>query len=407
MTAIHIAELGYQFGTRVNLKHTSPGQLARGLLALLGFNVALQSANDVQTTTFVNAPVLNDICLDIARGSVVCFVGPTGAGKSALLKILSGVVAPSKGSVKIRGVISSLLKVGDNVDKRLSALENIENQRRLQKIPQSEAASYARDVIEFAELSGFEASVVRTYSTGMMMRLSVALALQGNPDIVLMDDVLGVGDLAFQHKFVERLHEMKLAGSTMLLALSDDNLIRELATRVVTLAGGRIVDDGPPSPFAGETASVRSDVSWQISDYLPENDAVALHSIDAVRREEDGKVLIDVGFDFSIKICPQQCRPIIDIFRGKIAVFRSVSPQDTLISQPGRARAVVCIPAHLLPPGDYVISPSIVSVCGRTVYSLKAPGAMPLAVKRSDKMRDETFPFVTAALPWEIASLAG
>jgi ABC-type polysaccharide/polyol phosphate transport system ATPase subunit len=408
MIAVRISGIGRYFGAGLQRKGVAPGVLARNFLVLMGLNVKRQSADQIQGNINDGEHALRDISLDIERGSVVCLVGPSGSGKSTLLRVLAGVIPPTEGSAELHGVVSTLLEVGDNVDDELSALENIEHQRQLKKIPAERADVYAQQVIEFAGLAGFEKTAARTYSTGMAMRLSVALALQGNPDVLLMDDVLGVGDLAFQEQFVERLHELKAAGCTMLLALSDENLVQQLATRVVTLADGRIESDGPPKQtFIGRHSYGVADISWRVSEYLPESEAVALRNV-AIRHTGEGDdASLELAFDFLPKLVPQRCRPLMDVVQNNKTVFRSAPSSYLTIDKLDSVLATVKIPVRFIPSGMCKIGIKINSFHGEMAYSCKHQNAVALEIRRSSNSTNQSMPVIPVILPWDVEAIFG
>jgi lipopolysaccharide transport system ATP-binding protein len=266
MSAIRISHLGRFFDPPLALKNAGPGQVARVLLRMLGVDIPLAPSDDIHRTATSGGQVLTDISLEIEPGTVVCLAGATGSGKSTLLKILACVIPPTEGRIELRGTVRSLLRIGDNLDGRLTAIENIDRQRPFTRMPDAEAAGFAAAVIDFAGLAGIEQVPVRTYSTGMTLRLSIAMALHGRPSILLVDDVLGVGDIAFQQQCIDRLHELSEQGCTMVLAFSDDDLVRQIASRVVTLAGGRVTGDAPPTEMIlGQHGFGATDVAWHIT----------------------------------------------------------------------------------------------------------------------------------------------
>jgi energy-coupling factor transporter ATP-binding protein EcfA2 len=305
--------------------------------------------------------------------------------------------------------VSSLLRIGDNLDRGLTGLENVEEQRQLRKIPDADAAAFARAIFEFAELTGAEDAPVRTYSTGMALRLSVALAVHGNPDILLMDDVLGVGDIAFQQKFIDRLHELKDGGSTMLLALSDDGLVRRLATRVVTLEAGTLVADGPPHArpdrrdLRKESPASR-EVVWRVADAWPENDVAMLDRIDVRSDVTEGSSL-DLCLQYRLKTAPQRCRPLIDLMIGKVAAFRSVYPTFIELEKPGILCFSVRVPTELIAEGRCHLEASLVSIVGPSIYSLKTRDAITIDIRRSlDPVGDNVL-LDLPDLPWDVGAL--
>ena len=207
MIAIRIRDLGRYFREPVIMDGgAQPREAWRSLLRIAGIEPqARLTDGEPHTQRVVTAPghVLSDISVDIEQGTVTCLSGPSGCGKSVLLKFLAGVIAPTSGRVEIYGDIARLLTSGDNVDQRMTAHENIQSSPLYRAAAVDVAERFQAEVIDFAELQGFEHVPLRTYSTGMLMRLNVALTLCSAAPIILMDDVFGVGDIGFQQKVVD------------------------------------------------------------------------------------------------------------------------------------------------------------------------------------------------------------
>ncbi len=409
MIAIRIENLGKYFGIPVNIGDSSSTEILHTFLRILGFNPKPAAVDDIQRTAVIAGHVLKDISIDIEEGSVVCLVGASGSGKSVLLKILANVIPPTTGRIEFNGAVTSLLGIGSNLDSRLTAEENIKNHSRFLRIPAENIDSYGRDVIAFAELQEFENVQVRTYSTGMTMRLSIALAMHGNPSILIVDDVLGVGDIAFRQKCVERLLELKDAGCTMVLASSDDDLVPRLASRILTLSGGRIIADGQPKQlFIGQNAVGTADIKWQVASHLPENDIISFQSISINDYRKSNDTYLSLLLECELKRGPLKCRPLIDVMQGKVVLFRSLYPRN--IDSDGARRlffTVEGIPTHILIDGTYKITIGIVVFFGKNIYSLKAFDAVTLTVRRDMESVDDTIsiPLIAKSLPWGIESI--
>jgi len=407
--AIRIRNLGRYFGPHVEIDGAErPGEAWRALLIVAGFNVRPAAGDDVQRTVTVPGHVLRDISLDIEQGSAVCLVGASGTGKSVLLRILAGVIPPTAGSVEMYGSVSSLLAVGDNLDNRLTAFENIQKFRIALGVPAAAAATYETDVIRFAGLEGFEHVPIRTFSTGMTLRLSVALALSGTPSIVLIDDVLGVGDIAFQQKCVDRLHQLKEENCTLVLAFSDETLVQQLATRVITLGGGRVVNDVQPHHWMPhQFVSSAADVEWRTAQQLPEDDVIALRAIDVELYNDGEDTAVDVQFTLETKAVRLQCWPTIYVVRDRVVVFRSVFSGFVPMAEPGRLTFGVRVPTHILSDGDYIMTFGVATRQESTIYSLKAQDAVSLSVRRPKQSADDAAsnPVLTVTMPWEIEAL--
>lgn len=401
--AIRARGLGRYFASPLNLDTAPAAHLARALLGILGFNVS--SSEAVRTTTMIGGNVLRDLSFDIAKGSSVCFTGATGSGKSVLLRLLAGALPPSAGRIELRGSVSSVLAIGDNLQPGLSALENIELQRRLRGIPAERIREYIDEVLDFAELTEFAQAPVRTFSSGMTMRLSLALALGCAPAILLMDDVLGVGDASFQFKCIERLEHLRANGCTLVMALSDETMIQQLATRVITLRGGGIIHDGPPAQAIPEMHHFgAADVTWDIARYLPDGEAATIVDIKASQEDIDGESVLQLVIDCDIKLTPQRCRPYVHVRYAKVDLFRSLYPIYVDVATPSRLRFVVRLPLNLFAPADYKADIALVSEAGDVVFGLKARDGIVFQVKRTSLSAAETTtkPLLTPNLRWEI-----
>jgi ABC-type polysaccharide/polyol phosphate transport system ATPase subunit len=407
MVAIRIRGIGKYFGPSVEIDGAErPREAWRTLMRIAGFNINSVSDDDIHRTVAVSGHVLRDVTLDIQQGSVVCLSGASGSGKSVLLSVLAGVSAPTTGCVEIYGAVSSLLSIGDNLNERLTAVENIRALPELQGATAEEAERFTSEVIEFAELEGFEHVPLRTYSTGMSLRLSVGLALCGGAPIVLIDDVFGVGDIAFQQKCIDRVHVLKKKGYTLVAAFSDELLVQQIATRVVTLEAGRVVSDAPPRYWAtSRYASSAAEVEWSISSTLPEDDVMALRTVSVSAGGHDDETFITVASTFTAKAGQARCRPSIFLMRDRTVVFRSIYPQVIDVDAARDLLVAARIPTHMLPNGEYALTISMTTVIGRQVYSMKTQ-AVALTIRRPLEPTDQgTTALLAMTMAWEIESL--
>ena len=225
MIAISIRDLGRYFGAPVIIDGGSqPGEAWRSLLRIAGIEPRVTHNDDdplTQRAITVPGHVLRGISVDIEQGSVTCLTGPSGCGKSVFLKILARVIAPTSGHVEIYGEIARLLSSGDNIDARMTAHENIQSSPHYRAVPAEVAERFQTEVIEFAELQGFEHVPLRTYSTGMLMRLNVALTLCSAAPIILMDDVFGVGVLVHAARHGNELQDRRRSTKGVRPGLAD------------------------------------------------------------------------------------------------------------------------------------------------------------------------------------------
>ena len=186
---------------------------------------------------------LEDISFDVKQGEIVGIIGRNGAGKSTLLKVLSKVTAPTKGSVKIKGRVASLLEVGTGFHSELTGRENIYLNGTILGMNRKEIGAKFEEIVDFAELEEFVDTPVKRYSSGMYVRLAFAVAAYLEPEILLVDEVLAVGDAAFQKKCLGKMGEVAEGGRTVLFVSHNMAIIGNLCSRVILLKKGQLVQD--------------------------------------------------------------------------------------------------------------------------------------------------------------------
>ena len=184
---------------------------------------------------------LRDISFSVKKGEVFGVMGLNGAGKSTLLKIIAGVFKPTKGSVTVNGEISPLLELGAGFDPEFSARDNVYMNGAMYGHPTSYMDSKYDEIIDFAELREFEDVALKNYSTGMMARLGFAVATSVQPEILIVDEILGVGDYKFQLKCKQRIQDMISGGVTVLLVTHHIDSIKSMCTRAMLLEKGKLV----------------------------------------------------------------------------------------------------------------------------------------------------------------------
>lgn len=190
---------------------------------------------------------LREVDLDVRRGEVFGIVGRNGAGKSTLLKIVSRVLRPTEGRVVVRGRVAPLLELGAGFHPDLTGRENVVLNATILGYPSSLILESMDEIVEFSELQAFVDAPVRTYSSGMSARLGFAVATQFRPDILVVDEVLAVGDVGFQEKCLHRIEEFRSRGTTILIVSHSMHTLEDYCDRVAWLETGRIVDSGDPS----------------------------------------------------------------------------------------------------------------------------------------------------------------
>ena len=187
---------------------------------------------------------LNDINLSINRGEIFGIIGRNGAGKSTLLKVISRVLYPTTGRVWVKGIVAPLLQLGAGFHPELTGYENIYLNGTLLGHKRVEIKDKIDAILAFSEIGDFINSPIRTYSSGMVARLGFSIATAWVPDILMLDEVVSVGDAAFREKCSNRMQELIKSGATVFLVTHDAQLISELCTRAVLLENGHIVSSG-------------------------------------------------------------------------------------------------------------------------------------------------------------------
>jgi ABC-type polysaccharide/polyol phosphate transport system ATPase subunit len=189
---------------------------------------------------------LQDVSFKIPRGATVGVIGPNGSGKSSLLGLISGTITPTTGTTRTVGRISSLLELGAGFHPEMSGRENVILNASILGIPREEVRRRMDHIIEFAGLRDFIDMPVKHYSSGMYVRLGFAVAVETDPDILLTDEVLAVGDVAFQNKCMERLHEFKRRGKTMMFVSHALETVQQFCDEAFLILDGRLAEQGPP-----------------------------------------------------------------------------------------------------------------------------------------------------------------
>lgn len=189
---------------------------------------------------------LNDVSLTIKKGETVGIIGKNGAGKSTILKIITGVLTPTSGSVQVNGRIASLLELGAGFNPEMTGIENIYMNGTIMGYSKEEMDDRVQDIIDFADIGEFIHQPVKNYSSGMFVRLAFAVAVHVKPDILIVDEALSVGDTQFQIKSISYMKRLFLSGVTVILVSHDLASIKELCNRALYLDNGNIILDDAP-----------------------------------------------------------------------------------------------------------------------------------------------------------------
>ena len=199
-----------------------------------------------QRRRFETHQVLDDISFDVKKGEAIGVIGENGCGKSTLLKMLSRIMYPDAGNIQIDGRVSALIELGAGFHPDMSGRENIYTNAAIFGLSRAEIDARLQSIIDFSELGEFIDNPVRTYSSGMYMRLAFSVAINVDADILLVDEILAVGDAAFQAKCFNRMHEIKAAGTTIVIVSHSLGQIEQICDRTLWICDGHIREQGMP-----------------------------------------------------------------------------------------------------------------------------------------------------------------
>lgn len=190
---------------------------------------------------------LRDVSIDIGRSETVGLIGPNGSGKTTLLKMVAGIIRPTTGRIETNGRIASLLELGAGFHPDLTGRENVYMNASILGLSRKATDRHFDDIVSFAELEPFIDTQVRHYSSGMYVRLGFAVAIHVDPEILIVDEVLAVGDESFQRKCVDRIRGFQREGRTIVFVTHAVDLVEEICSRAFLLYGGELVHEGEPS----------------------------------------------------------------------------------------------------------------------------------------------------------------
>lgn len=316
---------------------------------------------------------LDDISLKIEEGEVIGIIGPNGAGKSTLLKILTRITEPTRGSIDLYGRVGSLLEVGTGFHKELTGRENVYLNGAILGMRRQEIDQKFDEIVSFAEVEKFINTPVKFYSSGMSVRLAFAVAAHLEPEVLLVDEVLAVGDAAFQKKCLAKMQDVGKRGRTVLFVSHHMPSITRLCERVVLLESGRIIRDGPAHEVVGEYLSTNLGAAakreWPNNDTAPGNDVVKLRSFRIKNREgettytHDIRSPIGIEMEFEVLDGSYALFPLISLHNEEgLWLFSSIDNDPEWLRKerkPGIYRSTGWIPGNLLSEGTLMVDASI------------------------------------------------
>jgi lipopolysaccharide transport system ATP-binding protein len=315
---------------------------------------------------------LTDVCFELAPGEVVGLIGRNGAGKSTLLKILSSIIEPTTGRALLRGRVGSLLEVGTGFHPELTGRENIYLNGAILGMGRREVQRKFDEIVGFAEMEQFIDTPVKQYSSGMYMRLAFAVAAQLEPEILLVDEVLAVGDIQFQRKCIGRIGEIAGSGRTVLFVSHNMATITSLCNRCVLLESGKLMADGEPSDVilkyysGGSSSPAAFDLSTSKRKIGDSHVQLISGKIEGL----NGRVIHEPELGQSVVIAMRyrildtskvKSVPNFHFFRADgTYAFIAVAPNVKIV-EPGDYVARCQIPPHFLNDGAYFVGLALTS----------------------------------------------
>ncbi len=318
---------------------------------------------------------LRDLSFEVRTGEVVGIIGRNGAGKSTLLKILSRITEPTRGWAEIRGRVASLLEVGTGFHPELTGRENIYLNGAILGMRRAEIRRNFDSIVEFAEIAPFLDTPVKHYSSGMYVRLAFAVAAHLEPEILLIDEVLAVGDLAFQKKCLGKMHDVSRTGRTVLFVSHNMGAVSALCSRAIVLEGGEKAAEAATDEavrYYLEHNLGGAAMAWTLK-YLPRaqpdlGDRVRLERLDALPEASEGfrygeALRFRIAFRAAASLQRLACAlGIDDMYGSRVITFESDRHGATVDTLAGRSyRVEVAVPPFGLLPGNYLLSVSLYS----------------------------------------------
>lgn len=393
-TVISVENLSKSYRLGVIGTGSFDGDVKRWWAQMRGIPDPYLKIGEVDETHLVNETIwaLKDISFDIQEGEAVGIIGHNGAGKSTLFKILAQVTAPTLGEVKIKGNIASLLEVGTGFHPDLTGRENIFMNGAIMGMTRGEITRKLDEIVDFSGVEKFIDTPVKRYSSGMYVRLAFAVAAHLEPDILVVDEVLAVGDATFQRKCLNKMSDVGKDGRTILFISHVMPSIIRLCKRTILLDGGKMIQDGSSSnvvsAYLKSYLSTSAKREWANPDNAPGDEVVRLRSV-AVRGE-DGKVteVVDTRHPIFLEVEYDVIEPGLHL----LPAYRLTNQDGTVIlttmdvhskwrstpKQKGHYTSTVRIPGNLLADGNMsvlisinTLSPTIEHVYERDVVTFQ------------------------------------
>jgi lipopolysaccharide transport system ATP-binding protein len=364
--------------------------------------------------------VLNDLSFDIRHGEIVGIVGTNGAGKSTLLKILSRVTFPTSGEVHVAGRVASLLEVGTGFHDELTGRENVYLNGSIFGMKKKQIAARFDEIVDYSGVERFIDTPIKRYSSGMRMRLGFAVAAHLDPDVLIVDEVLAVGDAAFQRKCLKTMEGLRHGGRTVLFVSHNLGAVENLCSRAIWLQGGRIKLDGPSREVTQKYMSANADVmsgsvTLDAGTERSGNGDVRLTRIELLDERRQLQDIVRPGDHLVIRFYYRASKSLANLGFGYTIVSEFGMPVTESSTQLhnivipkipiGDAYIDVDIPALNLMPGTYYLTAGVASLGGDvhdTAQNCLRIDVQPSAVYSSGRVVDYGYGAVFFPQTWNL-----
>ena len=317
---------------------------------------------------------LRDVTFDVQQGEVLGIVGRNGAGKSTLLKVLTRITTPTAGRVEIRGRVGSLLEVGTGFHPELTGRENVYLNGAILGMKRREIERRFDAIVEFSGVERFMDTPVKRYSSGMYVRLAFAVAAHLEPEVLLVDEVLSVGDAEFQRRCLGRMEELGSSGRTVIFVSHALSSVAQLCDRAIQIDSGRVVGDGSPAEvianYLHQTHSSGSERSW-VLESAPGDDLARILGVRLVPHDRMPPGVVDVRHRIGIEVAFRVLREGKPVFpkikvldeEGAIA-FNAMDTHERWLrpAAPGEYVSTAWVPGNLLNEGSVIVEAAVCSV---------------------------------------------
>jgi lipopolysaccharide transport system ATP-binding protein len=364
---------------------------------------------------------LRDISFEVRHGEALGIIGRNGAGKSTLLKVLSRITEPTEGRAVVTGRVGSLLEVGTGFHQELTGRENVYLNGSILGMDRAYIDRMFDQIVDFAGVERFIDTPVKRYSSGMKVRLAFSVAAHLEPDILVIDEVLAVGDAEFQRKCLGKMDEVAGEGRTVLFVSHDMDAITRLCTRALLLDGGRLVAEGDAPAmvhrYLNGVSGAESSAAWTGRDGAGRG--VELRSVRVLDSAGELAPTVTVDDEIRLELTYAVDRPGLsfrcgaNFFTQGVSAFTTIEPEETERPLPGVYRSRVIVPPHLLTEGHYSMNVVVFATKGGKIPHVNKKNVVTIHVTdpaRGDSARGDYAGtmqgVVRPRLDWQVGRVA-